>query len=63
MFASSGLGEEGVERVIRDADGVVGGHHAVGMDPVLEAEEFPSGVAHLDAGLTDVNGNDLSLEY
>ena len=32
---------------------------AVRTDAVLEAVEFPAGVAHLDAGLADVHGDDL----
>ena len=32
---------------------------AVRTDTVLEAVEFPAGVAHLDAGLADVYGDDL----
>ena len=54
------LGEEGVERVISLPDGGVARHHPVRLDPVLEAVELPAGVAHLDAGLADVDGDALA---
>ncbi|RWW44138.1 hypothetical protein BHE74_00050128 [Ensete ventricosum] len=34
-------------------------HDAIGPDAVLEAVELPAGVAHLDAGLPDVDAYDL----
>ncbi|RRT47944.1 hypothetical protein B296_00047529 [Ensete ventricosum] len=34
-------------------------HDAIGLDAVLEAVELPAGVAHLDAGLPDVDAYDL----
>ena len=43
VLASAGLGEEGVERIIAAADGLVGGHLAVGLDAVLKAVELPAG--------------------
>ena len=58
MLARSGLGEEGGERVV--AGGLVRGHLPVGLDAVLEAVELPAGVAHLDAGLADVDGDALT---
>ena len=41
VLASPGLGEESVEAVICDAQGAVGGHQAVRVDPVLQAVELP----------------------
>jgi hypothetical protein len=32
----------------------------VGLDTVLEAEEFPAGVTDLDTSLSDVDGNNFS---
>ena len=61
VLAGTSLGEEGVESVVATADGLVGWHLTVRLDSVLEAEELPAGVTDLDTGLTDVNGNDLSL--
>jgi len=57
VLAGTSLGEEGVEGVVTAADGLVGGHLAVGLDAVLEAVEFPAGVTSLDAGLADVDGD------
>ena len=49
------LGEEGVEGVVAGADGLVGGHLAVGLDAMLEAIKFPARVPDLATGLTDVD--------
>ena len=55
------LSKEGVERVVRDADGLVGGHLPVGLDPVLQAIELPASVAHLATGLAHVDGDAFPL--
>jgi len=55
VLAGTSLGEEGVESIITTTDGLVGWHLTVGLDTVLEAEEFPAGVTNLDTGLTDVD--------
>ena len=60
VLAGAGLAEERVERVVALADGGVRGHHAVGADAVLEAEELPDGVAGLDTGLPNVDADALS---
>jgi len=54
VLSSTSLGEEGVERVIAAANSLVGGHLAVRLDAVLEAEKLPAGVTSLDAGLAEV---------
>ena len=54
----AGLGEEGVEGVILDGSALW--LLAVGLDAVLEAEEFPAGVTNLDTSLTDVDGDDFT---
>ena len=59
MFASSCLGKEGCEGVI--ADHLVRGHVTVGLDPVLQTVQLPTGVANLAAGLADVDGNAFTL--
>ena len=53
-FASASLTEEGVESIITAANGLVGGHLTIGLDAVLETEQFPAGVTDLDTGLTNV---------
>jgi len=60
VFAGSGLAEKRVERVVASADGLIGGHLSIGLNSVLQAVQFPAGIAHLDTGLADMNGNDLS---
>jgi len=55
VLAGAGLGEEGVEGIIATTDGLVRRHLAIRLDAVLEAVEFPAGVARLDAALADVN--------
>jgi hypothetical protein len=37
VLAGSRFREEGVERVVANADGLVGGHLTVRLDPMLEA--------------------------
>ena len=48
VLAGTGLREEGVEGVVTAADGLVGGHLAIGLDAVLKAVELPAGVTDLD---------------
>jgi hypothetical protein len=55
VLASTSLGEKGVERVIAASHGLVGGHLAIGLDPVLEAVQLPASITGLDTGLTDVD--------
>eukprot|EP00630_Chrysocystis_fragilis_P007120 CAMPEP_0197386976 /NCGR_PEP_ID=MMETSP1165-20131217/239_1 /TAXON_ID=284809 /ORGANISM="Chrysocystis fragilis, Strain CCMP3189" /LENGTH=472 /DNA_ID=CAMNT_0042912263 /DNA_START=199 /DNA_END=1617 /DNA_ORIENTATION=- len=54
------LREEGVERVVPAPDRLVRGHLAIGLDPVLEAEQLPAGVAALDTALADVDADALA---
>lgn len=62
MFPSTGLAEEGVEgMVVVFIDKFVAKHLPVGLDPVLHAVELPAGVPNLDAGLTHVDGDALTL--
>jgi len=55
VFASSGLREKGVERIITSSDSLIGRHLSIGLDTVLEAVELPAGVTDLDSGLSDVD--------
>ena len=61
VLAGAGLSKEGVERVVGDADGLVGGHLAVGLDAMLEAVKFPAGVADLATSLSNMDGDALTL--
>jgi len=55
VLSGTSLREEGVEGIISSSNGLVRGHLTIGLDSVLEAEEFPAGVSDLDTGLSDVN--------
>jgi hypothetical protein len=55
VLASARLREEGLKCVVAAACGGVGGHLAVGLDAVLEAEEFPARVTGLAACLANVD--------
>ena len=61
MFPAVRLAEEGVERVFALADTLVIRHETVRLDVVLETEEFPACIAHLDTCLAHVHGNDFTL--
>jgi len=63
VLASASLAEEGVEGVVTTADGLVGGHLAVRLDAVLQAVQFPAGIADLDSGLSDVDGDALTHDW
>merc|ERR1719408_561636 len=60
VLASASLGEEGVERVITTADGLVGGHLAIRLDTVLQAVKLPATVTDLATALADVDGDSLA---
>ena len=53
------LREESRERVIGL---LVRRHLSIGLDSVLEAVQLPAGISDLDAGLSNVDGDDLALK-
>jgi hypothetical protein len=55
VLAGTSLREEGVEGIVTAADGLIGGHLAVRLNTVLEAEKLPAGITDLDTGLTEVD--------
>ncbi|KAG7278491.1 hypothetical protein CRUP_038786 [Coryphaenoides rupestris] len=61
VLPSSSLTEEGVEGIISTSDCLVTGHLSVWLDPMLQTVELPAGIANLDTGLTDVDGDTLTL--
>jgi len=64
VLSGTGLGEEGVERIVATTDGLVRGHLAVWLDTVLKAVQLPTGVAHLATGLANVYGDNFThVEY
>ena len=54
VLARARLAEERVERIVAAADRLVRGHLTVRLDAVLEAEELPARVTHLETGLADL---------
>jgi hypothetical protein len=60
VFTGTSFGEKGVEGIIATTDGLIGGHLAIGLNAVLQAVEFPTGITDLDSGLSDVNRDTLS---
>lgn len=61
MLAALHLAEEGVEGVGAPPDRLIRGHEAVREDAMLEAVEFPAGIADLDSSLTHVDTHALTL--
>jgi hypothetical protein len=55
MFTSSGFTEERVERVISTTNSFITWHLTVGLNPVLQTIQLPTGVAHLAPGLTNMH--------
>jgi hypothetical protein len=60
MFASAGLREEGIKRIIATADRFVAWHLAIGLDAVLEAEKLPARITNLDTTLSNVQAKNLA---
>lgn len=57
VFPTGRLREECIKRVILRPRVIVIVNGPVGPDAVLEAIELPAGIAHLDAGLANMNGD------
>ena len=55
VLASSGFAEEGVERVVTSADGLVGWHLSVRLDAVLQAVQLPACISGLNSSLSDMD--------
>ena len=62
VLSGSSLTEEGVEGIISTSNGLVTGHLSIRLDTVLEAVQLPAGISDLDAGLSDVDRDTLTLE-
>ena len=61
VLSSSGLREEGVERVITTSDGLVRGHLAIRLDTVLKAVQLPASITNLYSGLSKMDRDTLTL--
>jgi hypothetical protein len=60
MLSSTGLGEEGVERIIATANGFVAWHLTIRLDAVLQAEQLPARISNLDTALANVDTDALT---
>ena len=60
MSSRAGLREEGVEGVIRHTQRSIVWNLPIRLYAMLHTVELPAGVAHLDASLADVDGDDLA---
>lgn len=61
VFASSSITEEGGERVIMATHWFVAGHLAIGLDTMFQTVQLPTGVAHLDASLANMDRDTFTL--
>ena len=62
VLPSSSLTEEGVEGIVSSSRrDLHAGHLPIRLDPMLQTVEFPACIANLDTGLTNVDGDTLSL--
>ena len=59
-MSASSLAEEGVEGIVSSYG--VNGHLSIGLNAVLQAEELPAGVTHLNTSLADVHRDTLALK-
>jgi hypothetical protein len=55
VLASASFAEEGVERVITSANGLVARHLAIGLDTVFQTVKFPAGVTDLATSLANMD--------
>ena len=62
VLSSSGLREEGVERVITTSDSLIRRHLTIRLDSMLKAVQFPTGITDLDTGLSQMNGDTFTLK-
>ena len=62
VLAGSSLAEEGVEGVVSSSDGLVRRHLSIRLDTMLQAVEFPGCITGLDSGLSDMDGDALTLK-
>jgi len=62
VFASSCLAEERVEGVVSASNRLVTRHLTVRLDAMLQAVQFPAGVANLDSALADMDADAFTLQ-
>lgn len=62
VLSRSGLTEESVEGIVPTSDCLVTGHLSIGLDSMFQAVKLPAGVADLNASLSDVHRDTLTLQ-
>jgi hypothetical protein len=60
MLSRTGFTEKGVEGIITSTNSLVTWHLTIRLDAMFEAVEFPTGIAHLNPRLADVDRYALS---
>ena len=60
VLAGASFREKGVESIVATTNGLVRGHLTVRLDTMLQTVQLPAGIANLDTGLTNVDGDDLT---
>jgi len=63
VLASTGLREEGIERIVTTTNGLVTGHLTIRLDAMLKAEELPAGISNLDTTLAEVQAENFTHGY
>ena len=61
VFASTSLAKEGVEGIVSATDSLVRRHLTIRLDAVLKTVELPAGISDLDAGLSSMDRDTLTL--
>ena len=62
VLSSASLTEEGIKGVVSSTDGFIGWHLSVRLDAMLQTVELPAGIADLHSGLSNVDGDTLTLK-
>lgn len=62
MLSSSALIEEGAVTIISISNYLATRHLPIWLDPMFQAIQLPAGIAYLDASLTNMNRDTLTLQ-
>ena len=62
VLSCSGFTEKGVERIVSASNGLVARHLAIRLNSMLQAIQFPTSIANLHSGLSNVNWDALTLK-
>jgi len=63
MLSSTSFTKEGVERVIATTHTFIGRHLSIWLNSMLQTIQFPAGITDLGTGLTNMDGDTLTLNY